>query len=362
MTDEFHTGLGATALVYALPSFVLFTVGIFTGPLADHYGPRRMVLAGAAFMATGLCVTSRASNLATAVIAYGLGVGLGMACFLVPMTACIGGWFLRRRALAQGLSAAGSGLGSLVVVPIARWLIDTRGWRQAYVVLAVICATALVVAAAVAARPPNHRSAGRPSLRRIRAAAAGGPFLQAYLGGFLMTASLFVPFVFLVRYATDHGIARRDAVVLLSVLGASNIISRLATTAVAGRFGALRVYTACFAALPFGLALWFFAGSSYGMLALFAAVLGISHGGYVALSPEVSAELFGVANLGTMLGALWTASGVAGLLSPVLAGSLIDAAGYRPAIAAAFAVALLGALSQRGLSPKAGSQARQPTG
>ncbi len=160
---------------------------------------------------------------------------------------------------------------------------------------------------------------------------------------------MFVPLVFLVRYATDHGIRKRDAALLLSVLGLSNIVSRLVTTALAGRIGAVRMYLGCFAMLPVGLALWLAAGSSYLALAGFAAVLGVSHGGYVALSPEVTAELFGVANLGTVLGALWTAGGVAGLASPVLAGTMIERTGYTPTIAVALGLAVLAVVVQRSL-------------
>lgn len=349
MTDEFGSGLGATALIYALPSFVLFMLGMVTGPLAEQHGPRRMVVAGAALIGSGLAITSAAPNLAVAVAAYGLLVGLGMACFLVPMTACIGGWFVRRRALAQGLSASGAGLGTLLVVPFARWLIDEFGWRRAYGTLAVLCTAALLVAAAAAARPPHQVRGGRPSLRQVRHAASAGPFARVYLGGLLMSAALFVPFVFLVRYATDHGIDGRAAALLLSVLGASNVVSRLVLTSLAGRLGALRLYLACFASLPLGLGVWLAAGDSYGALAVFAAILGVSHGGYVALSPEVTAELFGVAHLGTVLGALWTAAGVAGLLSPVLAGTLIDAAGYTVTIVAALGSATLALVVQRSL-------------
>ncbi|MCC6435787.1 MAG: MFS transporter [Acidimicrobiales bacterium] len=349
MKTEFDASLGATALIYALPSLVLFVLGMVTGPLAEQYGPRRMVAAGAALMGTGLFITAHSSTLAIAVLAYGLGVGLGMACFLVPITACIGGWFVRRRAVAQGLSAAGSGVGTLAMVPLARWLIDGYGWRRAYEVLAVICVAALLLAAAVADRPPNQRPVGRPSLSRLRQAAAHGPFLQAYAGGFLLSASLFVPFVFLVRYATDHGIAKRDAALLLSILGASNIVSRLATTGLVGRIGAVRLYLLCFMSLPIGLGLWLAAGDSYLLLGVFAAVLGISHGGYVALSPEVTAELFGVENIGTVLGALWTSSGVGGFLSPVLAGMLIDASGYGTTIAVALAVGVLAVVVQPAL-------------
>lgn len=349
MKDEFGAGLGATALIYAFPSFVLFSLGMFTGPLGQQYGPRRMLLVGAAVIGTGLYVTSRATSLPMAILSYGFGVGLGTACFLVPLTACIGGWFVRRRALAQGLSAAGSGVGSLVVVPIARWLIDAYGWRQAYVVLAVMCSSVLLLAAAVAKRPPNSIPAGRPSWRRIREAASKGPFLQVYVGGFLLTAALMVPFVFLVRYATDHGIRKRDAALLLSILGGSNIVCRLVTTSLVGKVGATRLYLLCIASLPVGLVLWLSAGSSYRLLALFAVVLGVSHGGYVALSPEVVANLFGVANLGTLLGALWTGGGVAGLLSPVLAGLLIDSAGYTAAISVAVGSAVLAVVVQYSL-------------
>ena len=117
----------------------------------------------------------------------------------------------------------------------------------------------------------------------------------------------------------------------------------------AARLGAVRMFMACISLLPVGFALWLLTGSSYAGLALFAVVLGVSHGGYVALSPEVAAQLFGVANLGAVLGALWTAPGVAGLLSPVLAGILIDTAGYTVTITVALCASILAVLAQRTL-------------
>lgn len=349
MKDEFHTSLGATALIFALPTFLSFGLGIVAGPVADRYGPRRVVACGAVLMGSGLLITSRAPNLPVAVAAYGLGVGLGVACYLVPVTACIGGWFVRHRAIALGLSSSGIGFGTVLLVPIVERMIDNFGWRTAYVVLAVVCTTSLALTSLITARPPNAVSAGRPSLQRIRQAAAPGPFAQLYLGGLLFSAALYVPFVFLVRYAKDHGISSGSAALLLSVLGASNIVSRLGTTGLAGRVGAIRMFMGCFALLPIGLGLWLVVGGSYVGLVGFAVLLGISHGGYVALSPEVAAQLFGVTNLGSVLGALWTAPGVAGLLSPVLAGVLIDAAGYGTTIVVAVSLAVLAVVVQRSL-------------
>jgi len=342
MTEEFDASLGATALIYALPTFVLFMLGVVTGALADTYGPRRLVATGAVLAGVGLLATAHASSLPLAIATYGLGLGLGMACFLVPMTACIGGWFVRRRAVAQGLSAAGAGLGTLAVVPTARWLIDAYGWRRAYEVLALMVFLALALGASVARRPPGvgGARAPRPSLARMRAATRMGPFAAVYLGGLLMTAALYIPLVFFVRYATSHGVTARDAAFLLSILGASNIVSRLVATSLAGRFRPSRVYLACFALLPAGMGVWLVSGSSYAMLTVSAAVIGVSHGGYVALSPEITAELFGVAEMGAVLGALWTGPGIAGLLSPVLAGVAIDHAGYTATICGAAVLAL----------------------
>jgi hypothetical protein len=56
-----------------------------------------------------------------------------------------------------------------------------------------------------------------------------------------------------------------------------------------------------------------------------------------------------VDNLGSVLGALWSASGVAGLLSPVLAGFLIEGAGFTPTIVVALVLAGLALLAQRKL-------------
>jgi MFS family permease len=70
---------------------------------------------------------------------------------------------------------------------------------------------------------------------------------------------------------------------------------------------------------------WLVAGGNYVLLVVFACLLGISYGGFVALGPEVTAHLFGVAGLGAVLGTLYVAGGIGGLIGPPLAGFLVDA-------------------------------------
>jgi MFS family permease len=79
---------------------------------------------------------------------------------------------------------------------------------------------------------------------------------------------------------------------------------------------------------------------TYVWLVVFALVLGGSYGGFIALSPAVAAEVFGVTNLGRLVGVLYTGAGLGALLGPPLAGLLIDASGYRWAIAASMVAAI----------------------
>jgi MFS family permease len=86
--------------------------------------------------------------------------------------------------------------------------------------------------------------------------------------------------------------------------------------------------------------LWWVAGASYPVLLLFAIVLGVGYGGYVALAPAVVAERFGVERLGALLGVLYTSAGIGSAVGPPAAGAVIDAAGYTPAIAASLVIGL----------------------
>jgi len=68
--------------------------------------------------------------------------------------------------------------------------------------------------------------------------------------------------------------------------------------------------------------------------------MGVGYGGFIALAPAVSAQIFGVRGLGVVLGLLYTAAGIGGLIGPPLAGWLIDSSGYSTAIITAMVIAL----------------------
>lgn len=336
MADEFDVGRSAAAAVFAITASVYFFAGWVSGWAVDRIGPRKVLAAGAVSMAVGLLATSRVHALWQGYLTYGLGVGLGVACGYVPMLSVVGGWFERRRSLALGIAVAGIGLGTLSVAPLAAWLIKQHGWRTTYVVFAVGSAALLLLAAALSSRPPGSIGA----LPRIGAAVRTRAFASMYVSGLLMSLALFQVFVYLPEYGESVGIAKVRAAALLGVVGGASIVGRIGLGFVADRVGRVPTFQACFLAMGASYFIWYRAGS-FTRLLVFALVMGVGYGGFIALSPAVIADLFGTAGMGGVVGLQYTAAGIGGLIGPIAAGRLIDAKGYGWAIAGSGVLALL---------------------
>jgi MFS family permease len=335
---DLGAGRGEAAALFSLTSFVWFAFGGVTGAAADRFGPRRVLLAGAIAMGLGLTVTSQADAVGPAIAAYGVGVGIGVACAYVPMVALVGAWFERRRTLALGIAVAGVGAGTLAVPPAVAALTEAFGWRRAFLVLAVL-ATAILALSAVWLRPAPRSL--HPPGARLGDAVRTADYRWLYLAGVLMSMALYVPFVYLPSYAEDRGVDPVLAAGLIGAIGMASILGRLALGAVASSFGLVRTYQACFAVMATSFAVWAVAGGRFAAMAAFALALGFGYGGFVALTPAVIAARFGVERLGSLLGVLYTGPGVGAAVGPPLAGAAIDAAGHRPAILGALAVAAL---------------------
>ena len=126
--------------------------------------------------------------------------------------------------------------------------------------------------------------------------------------------------MFIKSYATDHGIPDSQAAALVGIIGASSVVGRLGLGGLGARLGATRLTQISFVVLTASFLLWLAAGDSYAMLVAFAIVMGVAYGGFIALTPAVAAGLFGTVGLGAVLGALYTAAGVGGLVGPPLIG------------------------------------------
>ena len=336
MGAEFYSGRAAISAVFSITAFIYFLFGAAAGHISDRIGPRPMMVASALFMGAGLVLTSRINHLWPSYLTYGIGVGIGVACGYSPMVAAVSGWFVRRRNTALGIAVSGIGFGTIVGAPLAAKCIPLYGWRATYVLFGVLSASLLLLAAALAKRPPIARGRSGPSTGEALRTPA---FMLLYAASFLCSVPLFVPFVFLPSFARTLGISAVSSAALIGFIGIGSVCGRLGLGALADRLGLVGLYLFCFLLQALSYAIWLGA-HSYLTLVIFALVIGTGYGGYVALAPAVLAQFFGTGNLGALVGTLYTSNAFGTLIGPPLAGFIIDqTGGYRWAVAAALAMA-----------------------
>ena len=336
LQHDFDASRGSVSLVFSLAGFLYFALGVVSGPLADRWGVRWFAVIGMVVTAAGLALASMAQSLTEVYAAYGLGVGLGVGCSYVPAVGAVQRWFFRRRGFASGLAVSGIGVGTLVVPPFAAYLIAAFGWRAAYLTLGVF---ALVVGAglaflidddprrrglgpdgdAVPADTPSPQAAGAEVGKAIRSPR----FIGLYAACFICAFGLFVPFVHLVPYALDHGIAQNSAVLLLGAIGVGSTAGRFLLGGLADRLGRPLSFLMMFLGIGLSFVIWA-VSTSFLPLAVFALVYGVFYGGFVALAPAVVIDYFGGRNAGSLIGILYTSVAFGTLVGPTFAGYAYD--------------------------------------
>jgi MFS family permease len=338
---EFHASSVAASAFFSITATAYYSLGAFAGRLSDLFGPRLIVACGAATLGLGLSLTAFAQHLSFGYLTYGIGIGLGGACCYVPTLSAVGGWFVRRRNVALGIATAGIGVGTMVFPPLAAALIDRFGWRATDIILGLACALLLSLCALLVRAPPLARPT-RGNAHPVRGLLRSGAFVTLYVSWVLATSALFVAVVFLPAFARAHGAGDVKAAALVSMIGAASVTGRLAFAPLGDRLGALPVFKLTVLMMALSYAIWL-SSPSYEGLAAFAVILGLSYGSRFAALPAVLIEYFGLSGLGTTLGLFLTASGLAALLGPMLAGLAADlGGGYRGVILLPFGCGLLG--------------------
>ena len=333
---EFGASRGSVSLVFSLAGFLYFGLGSVSGPLADRVGSRRLAVAGMMLTGLGLAAAGAARNLLEVYAAYGLGVGLGVGCAYVPAIGAVQRWFIRGRGFASGLAVSGIGVGTLLMPPLASLLIQTLGWRGAYLALGGLAAAVGGGMALLIENDPRDRGLGpdgvpsqsgarpvRSEGTSVREAVRSHRFIGLYVSCLICSFGVFVPFVHLVPYARDHGVAPSSAVLLLGVIGVGSTAGRFVLGSLADRIGREFSLLLMFTGMALALATWAISAGVWS-LAAFAFVYGVFYGGWVAVLPAVVMDYFGGRNVSSIIGMLYTSVAFGTLIGPSAAGFAFD--------------------------------------
>ncbi|HUP05698.1 MAG TPA: MFS transporter [Caldimonas sp.] len=331
---EFEARRADVAAVFGLCGLIYFLLGPVGGMLADRHGPRAVCSAGMIVIATGLLLASFAQSMAMVYVAYGIGVGLGVALVYTPSIGSVQPWFTRRRGLAAGIASSGIGAGTLVLPLLAAAAIDAFGWRGAMRAIALGVLVVGLVATGVLRRAPVPAGAAgvRPG-KTLAEALRDRRFWWFFAFTLLSAPAMFIPFAHVSAAARDLGIDEARAVGLVGLIGVGSLCGRFAIGALADRLGRTVTLALMQASMAVSYGLWYVA-HDYPAFVAYAIWFGLSYGGIVSLMPAICMDMFGARAVASIVGTLYSAAAFGNLLGPVAAGAVFDRFGsYAPVIA-----------------------------
>ena len=122
-------GLATLAAAFLLPRM---------GRLVDRFGPRRMLAAIVILLGFACLFFGAAANFLWLAVGFGFLRFFGQGSLMLGSANLVSHWFSRSRGLAMSLMALGFGVSMAVHPPLAQYLIEEIGWRQAWFALGLL--------------------------------------------------------------------------------------------------------------------------------------------------------------------------------------------------------------------------------
>lgn len=325
----------AAATVFSLNMLVFALTAPLAGLALDRYGPRLVFGAGVVLMAGGLWQSSRAHSLNDLLFGYGLigGLGLGITG-LGPVASVIAGWAPpARRGRAIGIAFAGTGLGSLLFVPLANLLIEQFAWRNAYLALALICAFVLfpLMTLGMKRPPTRHRDpkVRAPSTPNWTCLLRNPSFWALLILGLTALGPVRSLTVHQVAYMQSYGVSRAAAANVVGLAGLLATLFFIGLGWLSDRLGRMAAFTVgALGLLAAVLTLLFLRADSLPMLLIFYALFyALGEATRSSQTTALASDVFHKQGLGMINGLVGGMFGLGAALGPWLVGRLRDQSG-----------------------------------
>ncbi|MEC8913021.1 MAG: MFS transporter [Chloroflexota bacterium] len=318
---------------------------LVTGYLHDRFGGRLVI--GGALIMLGVCTAlmSTVNSIPSFIFIYGfLGSFASSGVSFVTIHSLLARWFFKRRGLVMSISAAGGSFGPLMFAPLSAYLIQTFDWRFAFIVLG--CIIAFIAGPMALAFLKDSPSSLLPKSGKVveedvdegktttldgplftsgrggwKQALSTSPFWQlsaAYLVCGITTNILSVHFV---PFAEDQGVPKMTAASIFGVMMGLNSIGVLTAGMLSNWWSQKLVLGSTYALRGVAYAVLLTVGGVEGMWA-FAFIAGMSWIATASMTSSLTADIFGLRNLGTLNGMTNMSHQIGGALSVLMAGEL----------------------------------------
>src|SRR6266851_5365647 len=300
------------------------------GAIADRFGLRTTMMAGAAIYVVGLAVMAAAAG-EPALIVSGVLIGVALSCVAssLAMTAAARAVSDERRSQTLGVVAAAGSLGTLLVPLATQALLAQEAW-QIGVLFFLILAVAMLPAAfwAGGADQMPGRGVAKTTMREvIGQAARHRPFIVMSGAYFVCGLNLVFLTTHLPAYLAICGQDPMLSAEALAVIGGMNCVGSLAAGWLGGRYPKHVLLGLLYILRAFVFTAYFVMPPTPATTLLFAAAMGMLWLSVAPLVTGLVADMFGTRYMATLLGISFVMHQVGSALGAWGGGLIFDETG-----------------------------------
>lgn len=325
------TGLdiATISLALAIGQFTWGAIQPVAGAVADHFGPRAVLIGGLLLLALGSAVTPFVHSGFGLTFTLGLlaAIGAGAGSFSVLIGAAARRLPMEAQGSASGVINAGGSFGQFIFAPILQKLIQSVGWMGAMWTMAVMTLAALPLVGKLTRpvdKPITHTDTDHGVLKAIGSAMKDRSYLLLHAGFF--TCGFHIAFLVTHLPGEVHlcGLPPSVASWSLAIIGLANIFGSLYAGWCIARYRSKYILAAMYASRVLLIGFYLLMPRTELTFYLFAAGLGFTWLATVPPTAAIVGKLFGFRYLATLFGLTLLTHQIGGFFGAYLGGLAIS--------------------------------------
>lgn len=344
IAEEFGWARAEFSLAIAIQNLAWGIGQPLFGAVAERFGDRKAIVAGALMYAAGLvlsgwAVTPGQMQMLEILVGFGIaGTGFGVVLAIVGRAASA-----ENRSMALGIATAAGSAGQVIGAPMAEFLLQSFSWQEVFLIFAVVILSSLfalpfIRSPKVATKAELEESMGVVLKRAFRDPSYTLIFLGFFSCGYQLAfiTAHFPAFVTELCGPIDPGsmiagmgIGTTSALgaVSIAVIGLFNIVGTILAGWLGKKYTKKYLLAGIYTGRTIAAAVFILLPITPESVLVFSAVMGALWLATVPLTSGLVAHLYGLRYMGTLYGVVFLSHQIGGFLGVWLGGMMYDMTG-----------------------------------
>jgi len=342
ISKNLSISIGKVSLIGGSLAGVTMLVGPLAAISVNRFGSRITCIIGSLIASLAMFLSSYCCSFYSLFLCYGILAGIGLGFLYVPAVVAVGEYFRTKLSLATGICVCGSGAGTFLIAPLISYMLDHSDWRGCIRVMSLLCLACtgfglLLRKNKISKMNDEHNNNNNNSYKNEvdnNTFTEDQPkprvwcdvrFLLMSFANIPNAMAIYISYTYLPAMAHQSGLLNSDAHFLISVVGISNTIGRVASGWIADKKWTsplgITIFTVASASIICSILP---SGTHYGSLVILSSIFGAVISSGPTVSTPLIVDLIGIDQLNTAFGILTFARGLAAVIGPSAAGVVLD--------------------------------------